>query len=134
MRSSARCAVPAFVIILCFAASLFAQAPISQPPKQPVKTTPTGSVSGRVMIKDKPAVGVTVGLRRAEGMNPWEQGFRAKTDADGSYRITNVPAGAYVVVAATPAYVMSNSDYNLQSVTVNEDENVEGVNFSLVRG
>ena len=130
MRSSARSAVPAFITILCLAATLFAQAPT----KQAAAKTSTASVSGRVTIKDKPAVGVVVGLRRAEGMNPWEQGLRATTDADGSYRLTNVPAGTYMVVTAAPAYVLSNSDYSVQPLTVNEDENVEGVNFSLLRG
>jgi 5-hydroxyisourate hydrolase-like protein (transthyretin family) len=112
------------------AATLFAQAPA----KQPAARIPRGSVSGRVTIKDKPAVGVWVGLRRSEGMNPWEQGLRATTDADGNYRVVNVPPGSYMIVPSTPAYVSSTSEYSLQPVVVNEDENVEGVNFSLVRG
>lgn len=130
MRSSARCAVPALITIVCLAATLFAQAPA----KQPAPKTPRGSVSGRVTIKDKPAPGVWVGLRRADGMNPWEQGLRAMTDADGAYRITNVAAGSYMIVPSTPAYVSSTSPYALKPVVVNEDENVEDVNFSLVRG
>ena len=130
MRSSTRGAVPTLITILCFAASLFAQAPA----KQTAVKTPRGSVSGRVTIKDKPAVGVWIGLRRSEGMNPWEQGLKAITDADGVYRLTSVPAGSYMVVPSAPAYVSSNSDYAVQPVVVSEGENVEGVNFSLVRG
>jgi len=59
---------------------------------------------------------------------------KAFTDEDGVYRITNVAAGSYHVVPVTPAYVSSTSDYNVFPVVVNEDETVEGVNFSLVRG
>ena len=114
MRSSARCAVPALITIVCLAASLFAQAPA----KQPAAKTPRCSVSGRVTIKDKPAAGVWVGLRRSEGMNPWEQGLRATTDADGMYRLTNVPAGSYMVVPSTPAYVSGTSEYLLSLIHI----------------
>jgi 5-hydroxyisourate hydrolase-like protein (transthyretin family) len=122
--------VPAFLIVLCFAASSFAQAPA----KQPAAKIPRGSVSGRITIKDKPAAGVMVGLRRSDGMNPFEQLTKATTDNDGVYRITNVAAGSYQVVPAAPAYVSSDSNYTPQPVVVNEDENVDDVNFSLVRG
>jgi len=122
--------VPNLITFLCLATSLFAQAPA----KQTAVKTPRGSVSGRVTIKDKPAVGVWVGLRRNETMNPWEQGLRAMTDADGVYRVTNVAAGSYIVIPSAPAYVSSTSEYSSQTVVVSEDENVEGVNFSLVRG
>jgi protocatechuate 3,4-dioxygenase beta subunit len=130
MRSSARRAVATFLISLCFAIPLFAQTPA----KQPAAKTPRGSISGRVTIKDKAAPGVLVGLRRSEGLNPFETLPKAFTDPDGVYHITNVTAGSYNVIPATPAYVSTESDYNVKPVVVNEDEIVEGVNFSLVRG
>jgi len=104
------------------------------PAKQAAAKTPRGSVSGRITIKDKPAAGVMVGLRRFDGMNPFEKMPSALTDQDGVYHITNVAAGSYHVVPTAPAYVSPSSDYNVQPVVVNEDENIEGVNFSLVRG
>lgn len=129
MRSSARSALPTLLTCLCFAASLLAQSPSKQ---QPVKT-PRGSVSGRVTIKEKPAPGVVVGLRKGALESSYDPFDRAVTDADGVYRITNVPAGSYVVTVAAPAYVPVDSE-DRKSVVVGDDENVDGINFSLVRG
>jgi hypothetical protein len=109
---------------------LYAQSPNKQP--QTVKT-PRGSVSGRVTIKDKPAAGVVVGLRGSALENNYDPFSRAVTDADGIYRITNIPAGSYVVTVAAPAYVPTNSS-DRKPLVIGEDENVEDVNFSLVRG
>jgi 5-hydroxyisourate hydrolase-like protein (transthyretin family) len=104
------------------------------PARQAAAKTPRASISGRITIKDKPAAGVMVGLRRYEGLNPFEQLPKAFTDQDGVYHIANVTAGSYHVITATPAYVSTQSDYNIQPVVLNEDESVDGVNFSLVRG
>jgi len=129
MRSSARSALLAFLTLLCFASSLSAQSP----GKPPAPKASVGSVSGRVTIKDKPAAGVMVGLRKSDMMSPYEQFSKAVTDANGSYRITNVPPGAYGVAPVVPAFVSPDVD-GRKSVLVGEDENVEGINFSLVRG
>ena len=129
MRSSARSALPVLLTCLCFATSLFAQWPNKQ---QTVKNS-RGSVSGRVTIKNKPAPGVVVGLRKGALESSYDPFDRATTDADGIYRITNVPAGSYMVTIAAPAYVPSNSE-DRKSVVVGDDENVDGINFSLVRG
>lgn len=128
MRSSARSALSALLMCLCFAASLSAQSP-----KKPTVKAPRGSLSGRVTIKDKPAPGVVVGLRKSALENSYDPFDRAVTDADGNYRITNIPAGSYVITVAAPAYVPTNSS-DRKPVVIGEDENVEGVNFSLVRG
>src|SRR5829696_636993 len=102
MRSSARSAMTAVLALLCFTASLFAQSPV----KQPAAKTPSGTVSGRVTIKDKPASGVLVVLRKSEGgETPWESASKAITDQDGVYRITNVAPGSYFVAPTTPAYI-----------------------------
>ncbi|HEY3580060.1 MAG TPA: hypothetical protein VGK82_05930, partial [Pyrinomonadaceae bacterium] len=130
MRSSARSAALALITVFCVVQTLSAQTPT----KQPAAKTPRGSVSGRITIKGKPAPGVLVGLRRYDGMNPFEALPKAFTDQDGVYHITNVAAGSYHVIPTVPAYVSTASDYNVQPVVLNEDENVEGVNFSLVRG
>lgn len=130
MRSSARVAVPTFLALICFAAITFAQAPA----KQPAAKVSKGSISGRITIKDKPAPGVMVGLRRSNGMSPFDQLSRAITDQDGAYRITNVAAGSYYVLPSTPAYVWRDMTNNPQTITVGEDENVEGVDYTLVRG
>jgi protocatechuate 3,4-dioxygenase beta subunit len=131
MNSSHRfCALLLFAV-LCIPVSLQAQAPA----KPPVKT-PHGTVSGRVTIKDKPAAGVLVGLRQPPGMaNFMEKFYTAVTDQQGNYRITNVPPGTYEIFPSAPAYV--NTEANTargKNVIVGDDENVEDINFSLIRG
>jgi protocatechuate 3,4-dioxygenase beta subunit len=131
MSSSHRfCALLLFAV-LCIPVSLQAQAPA----KPPVKT-PRGTVSGRVTIKDKPAAGVTVGLRQPPGIgSPLEKIYRAMTDVDGTYRITNVPPGTYEIFPSAPAYVSTEANTPRgKNVIVGDDENVEDINFSLVRG
>ena len=129
MRSSARKALPTVLILLCFAVSLFAQSPA----KQPAAKAPGGSISGRVTIKDKPAAGVLVVLRKSEGYSPYEPVIKAITDQDGNYRLTSVPPGNYNAVPTTLAYVPADS-MGRKTVVIAEDENVDGINFSLVRG
>lgn len=131
MRSSACSVVPILLALLCFATPMVGQAPA----KQAVVKTPRGSVSGRVTIKDKPAPGVVVGLKRTDNMNPYEQYSKATTDHDGVYRITGVAAGSYNVLAVAPGYVLSDSSNARPAVVVvGEDENIDDINFALVRG
>jgi hypothetical protein len=95
-----------------------------------------GTVSGQITIKDKAAVGVAVGLRKSDGLGtPYEPFLKATTDQDGFYRFTNVSAGTYDIVPSAPAFVFADSfNSKTKRVIVGEDENVEGMNFSLVRG
>ena len=97
--------------------------------------TPRGSVSGRITIKEKGVAGVVVGLRKNEMVFPFEPFQKATTDPDGFYRINNVPPGNYEVLPSAPAYVTAErKDVRSRQILVGDDENVEGVNFSLVRG
>jgi protocatechuate 3,4-dioxygenase beta subunit len=76
-----------------------------------------------------------VGLRQTTGTLPSEKSYQAITDQEGVYHTTNVPAGSYEIMTAAPAYVAAelNSPRG-KSVIVGEDENIEDINFSLVRG
>jgi len=131
MSSSTRFFAFVLLMLLCLPVSLHAQ---SQTKPAAAKTA-RGSVSGRVTIKDKPAPGITVGMRETRGIFPLEKTFRAVTDQEGVYRITSVPAGNYEIMLAAPAYVSTESNTPRgRSVIVGEDENVEDINFSLVRG
>lgn len=116
--------------ILSLPVSLWAQTT----PRQASKT-PRGSVSGRVTIKEKGAAGVIVSLRKSDLMNPFEQLPRATTDHDGFYRIPNVSPGSYEVTPAAPAFVPADAkEQRSKTVLVGEDENIESINFALVRG
>lgn len=130
MSFSARYLPAVLLTILSLPSSLWAQAA----PKQPAKA-PRGSISGRVTIKEKGAGGVVVSLRQTVQTNPFEVALRATTDQDGNYRIANVPPGSYEVTPTAPAFVPSDiKEQRNKTVLVGEDENIENINFALVRG
>jgi hypothetical protein len=101
--------------------------------QQPAKTS-RSSVSGRVTIKEKGVGGVIVGLRKSDIQMPFEPYQRATTDPDGFYRINNVPPGSYDVLPSAPAFVPPGREARSKRVLIGEDDNVEGINFALVRG
>lgn len=131
MSSSARFVSLLLLTLLSVAIPLRAQSPA-----KPAAKTARSTVSGRVTIKDKPAPGVVVGLRKAIGNAPFLEPFqKATTDQDGNYRITNVTPGTYDVIPSALAYVVADAN-NLRgkNVVVGQGEEVEDINFSLVRG
>jgi protocatechuate 3,4-dioxygenase beta subunit len=89
-----------------------------------------------VTIKDKGAAGVVVSLRLGDMFNFREATYlKATTDPDGYYKITNVGPGTFTVTPSAPAFVTADSkDAKVKTVLVGEDENVDGINFTLVRG
>jgi hypothetical protein len=101
--------------------------------------TRTGSVSGIVRDADgRPAADIFVGLNRPN--QPGEFGLE-KTKADGTYRIDDVPAGEYYVVAgmmrnadAVPTfYPSSASAAQATTVKVKNSEERDHIDISLVR-
>ncbi|MFY9622648.1 MAG: carboxypeptidase regulatory-like domain-containing protein [Pyrinomonadaceae bacterium] len=91
------------------------------------------TVAGKVTIKGEPAAGIVVGLRKNEPM-PFAPTFKATTDKDGKYR-AEVPQGSYVIAPIAPALVIAHMNNSSgQSVIVNEGENIEGIDFDLMRG
>lgn len=104
------------------------------------KPAATGVITGRVMIGEKPAVGVMVGLVRADANLPNRGGAVAKdaTDNDGRYRLAQVPAGNYRVTPLAPVYVSpidSPGFYEQgKTVQVGEGETIENLDFKLIRG
>lgn len=129
MSFSARNLVASLFTLLCIPALVWAQSDLKQTSK-----TPGGSISGRITIKDRPAVGVMVTLRKNLSASPYDPLYRDTTDHDGVYRITNVVPGTYDVTPVTPAFVPDGKDTKQKAVLVGDDENVEGINFTLVRG
>jgi hypothetical protein len=59
------------------------------------------------------------------------------TDQDGNYRVTGLPAGNYLVAPIEPSFVvaeMNSFGQRGKSLIMSEGENVEGLDFSMVRG
>jgi len=129
MRFSARYLCTVLLTTLSLPTLLAAQSATLQTSK-----TPRSSVSGRVTIKEKGVGGVLVGLRKTDFQLPTDPYQRATTDPDGYYRITSVPPGNYEVVPSAPAFVPAQGNARSKQVIVGDDDNVEGINFALVRG
>jgi hypothetical protein len=97
----------------------------------------SGSVSGHVTLKGKSKAGIVVGVRVGD-FGPQSTALsKATTDQDGNYHITDLPAGNYQIAPAAPAYV--GAEFNSfgqrgKTLILSEGENVEGIDFSLVRG
>jgi len=129
MRFSARYLCMVLLTTLSLPTLLVAQSTTQQTSK-----APRSSVSGRVTIKEKGVGGVLVGLRKTDFQLPNEPYQRATTDPDGFYRITNIAPGNYEVVPSAPAFVPTKGNVRSKQVVVGDDDNVEGINFALVRG
>lgn len=106
---------------------------------QTTQSSGTGTITGRVMIGDKPAQGVAIVLMplNAYGIDR-KPATRATTDAEGEFRLTNVAAGRYQVMPIAPALVAPNTTPNFRdqgkSVNLAEGETIEKIDFTLVRG
>ena len=117
------------LLLLVLCAALFAQAP-------PL-TRGNAKVAGRITIEGQPASGVRVLLKRKDG--PDSPGVTATTNDEGLYQLANLPAGAYRVSVNAPAFVIegetrSSYEYASKTVNVTEGDEIENLNFSLVRG
>ncbi len=103
----------------------------------------TATVSGRVTIKGKPAKGVTVFLQPQQTMESESENDgttpSAKTNENGYFRITGLPAGRYVPISLTPGYIMTKggTDYTMARGAVfhiAEGEVIENFDIELIPG
>jgi len=100
----------------------------------PLKTIKKGSVSGKITIKGKAASTILVSVRPSDFSSPFETSYRAVTDLQGLYRVTDIPPGSYQVIAVVPAYIATNDNSRGKTVVIGDGENVDGIDFSLIRG
>jgi protocatechuate 3,4-dioxygenase beta subunit len=94
----------------------------------------TSSISGKVTLKNKGIAGIVVAAvdtnYRGGGSGPRHRGT---TDAEGNYRIENVPAGSYHVTPIVRALVVDKAQLK-QVLAVGAGETIRDINFALVRG
>jgi protocatechuate 3,4-dioxygenase beta subunit len=130
MSFSARYLSAVLLAILSLSGSLRAQSTT----KESAKVSP-GSISGRVTINGKGVPGAPIGLRKGDNSTPFEGYQRITTDQDGFYRIPNLTTGSYSILVSAPAFVPEARDNSKEKIVlVGYGENVEGINFALVRG
>jgi Carboxypeptidase regulatory-like domain len=101
----------------------------------------TATVSGLVTIKGEPAKGVKVFLQPQQTMESGNNGTTpsAKTNENGYFRITGLPAGRYVPISLTPGYIMSKgwTDYTMTrgpAFDIAEGEVIENYDIELIPG
>lgn len=125
-----------YLTAVLFAILSFSALVSAQSTSKPAVKAPRGSISGHVTLKDRGLPGVAIGLRKGEAFQPFEPYQKTITDQDGYYRIQNLAAGSYTVNASAPAFVVADAKDSgkTKTVLIGDDENVEGINFSLVRG
>jgi len=129
MRTSTQPVLIAFAVLVC---SLSIPNTLAQ-----TKSTSSSSISGKVTIKGKPVGGVVVGLRTVDGFAGRKESQlpRATTDQDGIYHLLNVSSGSYQIQLAKLAYVHVDLNEDLgRTIEVGEGENIEDIDFALVKG
>ena len=127
MVSSARQAITCFLLIFCSALYAHSQT-------NPAAKGPTATISGKVTVKGKGIAGIVVGLRRIESSGQQiNSRYKATTDDQGKYEITNVRPGHYMVIAAAPVYI-SEDRWRGKTVLITKDETVENIDIVLMRG
>lgn len=100
--------------------------------QNPAQKTNPSTISGKVTFKGKGLPGISVGARSTQSGRS-RNTLIVTTDQLGNYRIPNVAPGEYEVMPAAPQYLVGGLA-PIKSLIVGEGENLENVDFVLVRG
>ncbi|HVF44179.1 MAG TPA: carboxypeptidase-like regulatory domain-containing protein [Pyrinomonadaceae bacterium] len=94
------------------------------------------SVAGRVREGERGVAGVNVVVMSAESSQRFKPAGRARTDAEGRYRVAGLPPGKYVVTPMAPAFVLLDvsSFPPGKPLTLSAGDSVEDTDFRVIRG
>ncbi len=104
----------------------------------PDNATTAGTIAGRVTSDGHGLAGALVALLPTEFTREARPAAKTKTDADGRYRLTNVPPGSYSLSVTAPAYISADTTPNTarqgRLLNVAAGDRLEGLDFTLTRG
>lgn len=97
---------------------------------------PAGSITGRVLIEGRAAAGVSVALMPYDFSPQMQPVAKTTTDEEGRFQLTGVRGGRYLLQTFAPAYAALQNEMGRpgKSVIIAEDETVDGVEISILRG
>lgn len=104
---------------------------------KPIRKVPGATVSGRVTTQGKGKAGIVVGIRASDFGPQVAPAYKGTTDADGNYRVADIPPGNYQVMPIAPAYVIAEAGAfgnPGKTLILAEGERVDGIDFSIVKG
>src|SRR5688572_13472944 len=121
-------------------AALLLLVPLSaQGQTAPAGAKPTATISGKVTLNEKGAPDILVAAQLLD--RPFQQpSARAKSDANGRYRLTGLPAGQYQITAIAPALApeqagLSGSMSRIgKNLVLAPGEEADDVDIKLVQG
>ncbi len=106
------------------------------------------SISGRVTNNGQPAPNIQVDIneiptdfnspqpiRQTADGSITRSAFKARTDGEGRYQVTNLPPGRFVVMAGSKAFVpVEQKPQEPRLITLDAGESRDNLDFALVRG
>ncbi|HEX8852135.1 MAG TPA: carboxypeptidase-like regulatory domain-containing protein, partial [Pyrinomonadaceae bacterium] len=127
-RTIQRVALSVALTLLC--------APCARVLAQQAKEAPA-TLTGRVTNDGKGVGGVGVALIAGDRSPDRKPVARASTDAEGNYRLTNIPPGRYQVVPLAPAFIVADLMTGFppgKAISLAAGETVEDIDFRITRG
>jgi protocatechuate 3,4-dioxygenase beta subunit len=105
----------------------------------PASAKPTATISGKVTVNEKGVPDILVAAQLLD--RPFQQpAARAKSDANGRYRLTGLPAGQYQITAVAPTLAPEQAGYSGSMYRIGKTlvlapgEEADDVDIKLVQG
>ncbi len=100
----------------------------------------TSTVSGKIIVEGQPLATIQVLLKKIEGKLELNNKIVSSTttDVEGKYQIRGIDPGSYRIFVYAPTFTISGDDYLStdygKTVSLVSGENIENLDFSLLRG